>query len=190
MNTQNNLSTHFIRIGIGTALILLIPLIAMQFSDEVVWDLFDFLVAGVLLSGTGASFIIISRLSEQIMYRIALGIALLSALLLVWVNGAVGLIGSENNEFNLIYFGILFILIIGAFISRFRPKGMAIVLFATATVQASTILAALFMGMQHRTDSSISEIVLVNLFFIVLFSISGGLFWQAGEEYSNEKSTV
>lgn len=188
MNTQAKLSTHFIRIGIGTALILLIPLIAMQFSNEVAWDLLDFIVSGVLLSGTGAGFIIISRLSDQIMYRTALGIALFSALLLVWVNGAVGLVGSENNDFNLLYFGVALLLIIGAFISRFRAKGMAIALFVTTAVQASTILVAIFTAQHQSAESSVIEIILVNVFFTTLFLISGGLFWKVEEEPSTNKT--
>ncbi|MEQ9310790.1 MAG: hypothetical protein RLN90_15135 [Balneolaceae bacterium] len=177
MNTQVKFSTHFIRIGIGTVLILLIPLIAMQFSDEVNWDLIDFIVAGILLSGAGSGFILLSKVSDQIMYRIALGIALVSALLLVRVNGAVGLIGSENNDFNMLYFGVVFILIVGAFISRFRSKGMSTALFATAVAQTSTVFIAIFTGQHHSSGSSVMEVILVNLLFITLFSISSGLFW-------------
>lgn len=190
MNTQAKFSTHFIRIGIGTVLILLIPLIAMQFSDEVNWDLIDFIVAGILLSGAGTGFIVISRVSDQIMYRIALGIALVSALLLVWVNGAVGLIGSENNNYNLIYFGVFLVLIIGSFISRFRSKGMAMALILTAIAQASTILIAIFIGQHLSPGSSLIEVILVNIFFIILFSISGGLFWRVDDESSKVKSVT
>ena len=31
-------------------------------------------------------------------YRTAVGVALAAAFLLIWVNGAVGIIGSENND--------------------------------------------------------------------------------------------
>ncbi len=42
-----------LRIFIVTTAILLIPLIAMQFSSEVVWDITDFVIAATLISGTG-----------------------------------------------------------------------------------------------------------------------------------------
>jgi hypothetical protein len=40
-------------VALATALILLVPLLAMQFTDEVAWGVFDFVVAGTLLGGTG-----------------------------------------------------------------------------------------------------------------------------------------
>ena len=43
------------------AIILLIPLIAMQFTNEVDWTPIDFVVAGVLLLGTGLIFDLVIR---------------------------------------------------------------------------------------------------------------------------------
>jgi hypothetical protein len=42
-----------VRVALATALILLLPLVAMQFTDEVDWGVADFGLAGVLLGGTG-----------------------------------------------------------------------------------------------------------------------------------------
>ncbi len=39
-------------LGIAT-IVLIIPLIAMQFTTEVNWDISDFIIAGLLLYGTG-----------------------------------------------------------------------------------------------------------------------------------------
>src|SRR5688572_8042949 len=58
-------------------------------------------------------------------YRFAVGVALAAALFLVWMNLAVGLIGTEDNPANLLYGGVLAVGIIGAIIARFRPHGMA-----------------------------------------------------------------
>ncbi len=80
----------FIWIALATGLILLIPLVAMQFSDEVVWTLFDFATAGALLSGTGLMFVLAARKVDK-RYRVAIGIALAAALLYVWVELAVGI---------------------------------------------------------------------------------------------------
>ena len=81
-----------VRIALVTALILLLPLLAMQFTDEVVWDLADFVVAGALLFGTGLTYELIAGKGGNFAYRAAVGVAAAAALLLVWVNLAVGII--------------------------------------------------------------------------------------------------
>ena len=74
--------------------LLLIPLIAMQFTDEVNWTLFDFVVAGVLLLGTGLMCEFVMRKVKKIRYRIVICAVLLAALLLVWLELAVGIFGT------------------------------------------------------------------------------------------------
>jgi len=74
--------------------LLLMPLIAMQFTDEVNWTLIDFVIAGVLLFGTGLTFDLVIRKVKNIKYRIAISIALLMALLLIWAELAVGIFGT------------------------------------------------------------------------------------------------
>src|SRR5690606_14897027 len=124
MKTQHTLLASSIRLAMGTALFLLIPLIAMQFSQEVLWTLSDFIIAGGLIFGTGFSYLLISRKAQDNSYRIAVGFALFTGLLLVWVNGAVGIIGSENNAFNQLYFAVIGVGILGAFLARFKSLGM------------------------------------------------------------------
>ncbi|MEO6548623.1 MAG: hypothetical protein ABIN94_11510 [Ferruginibacter sp.] len=76
------------------AIILLIPLIAMQFSSEVNWSVFDFVVAGVLLLGTGLLCELVIRKVNKVEHRVALCIAVLTALILVWLELAVGIFGT------------------------------------------------------------------------------------------------
>lgn len=87
-------SKRLIGIVLTVALLLLIPLIAMQFTDEVNWTLSDFVVAGVLLLGTGFMCELVMRKVKKIEYRIAICVALLVALLLVWAELAVGIFGT------------------------------------------------------------------------------------------------
>lgn len=79
----------FIWIATATVVILLIPFTAMQFSNEVVWTLSDFIVAGVLLFGAGSLFILTARRIKK--YRFAMGVLFLTALLYVWAELAVGI---------------------------------------------------------------------------------------------------
>jgi hypothetical protein len=85
---------HLILIVLAAASILLVPLLAMQFTNEVSWDGFDFAVAGGLLVGTGLMYELTARKLRSLRYRAVVGVALALALVLVWVELAVGIIGS------------------------------------------------------------------------------------------------
>ena len=76
------------------AFLLLIPLIAMQFTDEVNWTSFDFVVAGALLLGTGLIFNLVIRKIKNIKYRLAISVALVIVLLFIWTELAVGMLGT------------------------------------------------------------------------------------------------
>lgn len=76
------------------ALLLLIPLIAMQFTGEVKWTVFDFVVAGVLLLGTGLVAELVMRNVRNKNYQIGLVAIILIALFLIWAELAVGIFGT------------------------------------------------------------------------------------------------
>ncbi len=178
--------THIIRqnknivlIALATAFLLLIPFVAMWFTDEVTWSLADFVFAGALIFGTGLAYELVARRAGTTLYRAAIGVALAAALFLVSTNGAVGLIGSEDNPANLMYIGVLAALIIGALIARLRPLGMARVLFVAAFAQMLVAVVALIAGMHRYPGSSVLEILSVNGFFAVLFIGSALLFQRA-----------
>jgi peptidoglycan/LPS O-acetylase OafA/YrhL len=83
---------NIIRIALVTAFILLIPFLAMRFTSEVNWDETDFILAGALIFGTGLMYDLVTRKIGK--YRVAIGIALLAALLLIWAELAVGIFGT------------------------------------------------------------------------------------------------
>ena len=85
---------RIIGIVITVALLLLISLIAMQLTDEVNWTLFDFIVAGILLLTTGIMCELVIRKVNKIEHRIAICLAILAALLLIWAELAVGIFGT------------------------------------------------------------------------------------------------
>ena len=179
MTNQSSMSESLAKTAVITGLLLLIPFTAQLISSEVKWTLSDFIFAGCLIFATGAAYSIISRKSDQWTYRIASGLALFSALFLIWVNLAVGVIGSEDNLGNLMYFGVILILLVGILASGLQARGMAITLFTTALAQAATLPVAFFYDMQTLSGSSVMEIVLINGMFITLFLITGILFWSA-----------
>lgn len=73
------------------AIILFIPLIAMQFTEEVNWTLLDFIAAGVLLLGAGLMCELVLRKVRKAKHRIVICIAILTTLLLIWAELAVGI---------------------------------------------------------------------------------------------------
>ena len=76
------------------ALLLLIPFVAMQFTEEVNWQAGDFVVAGVLLLGTGLLCELVLRNIAKTSYRIVLCMTILVLLFLIWAELAVGLFGT------------------------------------------------------------------------------------------------
>jgi len=169
---------------------LLIPLTAMQFTEEVVWTLSDFVIMGTLIFGTGLTYKLITRKSGEIAYRIAVGFALATGLLLVWVNLAVGVIGSEDNPVNLLYFGVIAVGIIGGFISRFHQEGMTLTMFAMALAQALVAAIALVGGYYQTPPSTVFHIISVNGFFITLFIVSALMFRNAAQENEESEQSV
>ena len=76
------------------AIILSIPLIAMQFTSEVDWDLRDFVIMGILLTGTGLLCELVMRKVKTFGGRLLIIAAILLALFLIWAELAVGIFGS------------------------------------------------------------------------------------------------
>jgi O-antigen/teichoic acid export membrane protein len=94
MNTKPRDRLHrnsvFAWIAVATGLLLLVPLIAMQFSEEVNWDGTDFLVMGMLLFAMGSVFVLLSRRAPR-RNRLAIGFACAAVFLYVWAELAVGI---------------------------------------------------------------------------------------------------
>jgi hypothetical protein len=192
MKSPRKLSKSIAVILLITTCLLSIPLIAMQFTNEVVWNFTDFIAAGVLLFGTGLTYELISRRMNSTIYRFAVGMAVGATLLLIWVNLAVGILGSENNPANILYGGVIGVGFLGAIITRLQPRGMAITLFAmTLTQILIPVIAFLIWKPQDiSTDAFLLTwhqrgmigVFGVTAFFVILFSGAALLFWQANSK--------
>lgn len=82
-------SKNILYIALGTVLILLVPLVAMQFTTEVNWSLSDFIVMGVMLFVTGTLIDFAVRKAGRFRFLAAAVIAFL--FLWLWAELAVGL---------------------------------------------------------------------------------------------------
>lgn len=89
------LSTQRIRYQLlAIVLILMIPFVALQFSDEVNWTVRDFIIGGALLLGLALAGELIMATITKTSHRLLLGGAALLVFLLVWAELAVGVFGS------------------------------------------------------------------------------------------------
>ena len=74
--------------------LLLLPLIAMQLTDEVNWSFFDFIIMGIMLSITGLALGIIIKKIKYYKYRNIFITIILMIFLLIWAELGVGLFGT------------------------------------------------------------------------------------------------
>ena len=181
MNTSSSLSKSLLRVAAGCGLLLLVPAIAMQFTEDVQWSASDFLVMGALLFATGSAYVLISRMASHASYRLALGLGIGTTFFMVWSNLAVGLIGSGPHWGNFMYAAVVAIVIIGTILSRFSAQGMERVMYVVSGSLVVLASIALFADMQSYPGSSVGEIIGVNAFFATLYVIAGVLFRYAAQ---------
>lgn len=159
----------------GAAALLALPAIAMRFrASGVDWSATDFLVFGAMLVVACGLYELATRMSGDIRYRAAAGIAVATGFLTVWVNLAVGMIGSEGNRFNLLFAGVLAVAVIGAAFARLRAPGMARAMLATAFAQALVVAVAFAIGNDPRG-------AVFSALFVAPWLLSSALFRHASQ---------
>ena len=117
-------------------------------------------------------------MNRKVSYWLAGGMAVLAALLILWINLAVGIIDEPGHPANLMYIAVPVLGAVGAFIVRFRPLGMARVLIVMASFQALVGIITLAAGLGYPPTPSQSYLVL-NVLLIAFWSGSGWLFRRA-----------
>lgn len=190
MQTQFKFFQTLPGVAVLTGLILMIPLIAMQFSTEVDWSAFDFLIMGILLFCTGAVFVLLTRQASNMVYRAGMAGAIGTTLLMIWSNIAVGLIGAGPHWGNFMYAGVVAVVLIGTYFSAFTAKGMERAMIAASLSLVVLAVVALAAGMANYPGSSTVEILAVNGFFFALYFGSALLFRFVALEQGEQKTGV
>ena len=85
---------NFLSILLIVGMLLLIPLIAMQFSSEVVWTASDFIIMGILLLFTGLGIDLVLRKVSSNKYRLIISGIILAVFFMIWAELAVGVFGT------------------------------------------------------------------------------------------------
>lgn len=199
-NPPRSLPWHLIGWSIPVALLML-PLIAMQFTQEVDWGLFDFILMGALMGIVGGGIELAVSLSQNTRYRVAAVLALLAGFMMIWVNLAVGIIGDGDHPANLLYFVVVIGGLVGVVASRFRPAGLAATMYLMvislvligvgvivtgslpADVPAAVIPAVgAPAGDAPGINASAMQVLGITGFFSVLFLVPALLFQQAARD--------
>ena len=145
------------------------------------WDLLDILTFGALVACAVIIVFTARRRSRLRAYRFAATIAALGGFLLVWINGAVGIIGNEENEANFLFFGVLGVAAAGALIARFRARGLARALYATAAAQVLVAVIAIVFRLGASGPAWPRGLLLLTVMFSAAWLVSGWLFGKAAK---------
>lgn len=184
---MQKITKRLIMWAILVAAVLMIPLLG-----KFPWSGGDYIFAAVALFGSATIYELVSRKGGNTAYRVAVGIAVVTSLLLVWINGAVGIIGDGDLDIvNAMYFGVLAIGLLGAFITLLEARKMSYVLYSMATLQFLVPIVALIIYNPQITswgEPGILGVFLLNTFFVIMYVGSGILFRHSSNAIS--KSTT
>ena len=126
-----------------------------------------------------------AKMSGSAAYRIAASLAVATALLEVWMNLAVGMVGSPDNPVNQGFYGVVVAAGACAFVAQLRPDGMARAMLAVAGIQ-------LLLGLAVATAPSISQdpmgatgVVMISGFFAAVWLASAAFFQRSARLDAN-----
>lgn len=162
--------------------LLCVPAIAMRYTSEISWTGSDFVVMGVLFASILGAYDFLASRAPGLAYRAASVLTTLGLFLLIWINLAVGIIGHEGNPANLMFAGVIAIVVGGACLARFKAGGMARTLFAAAAAQAATGAIALAGDLGVEGRGWPRDVIVLTIFFTGLWATAGTLFRIAARE--------
>ena len=159
-----------------------VGLLAVPLLARWPWGPGDFIVAAAMFGIVGGAFELAVRASGSRAYRLGAATALATAFLLVWVNLAVGIIGNEDNPLNLIFFGVIAIVLVGSIAARFRSTGMALAMTVAAALQAIVGVGVFVAGAGASEPPGPVALLVLILFFAAAWLVSAYCFHTAARE--------
>ena len=135
------------------------------------------------------AFILLNKYQPgNLTYKVAVALALITAFILVWVNLAVGIIGSEDNNANLMFLCLLILGLIGAFKSRFQPMPMSYVMLLMVILHV--LIATIELIFQFGSHAPIWpwDILKATLLFVILWFVAALLFRKAAQVQNSIKN--
>ena len=101
--------------------------------------------------------------------------------LLVWINGAVGIIGDEGNPANLMYFGVIGAALVGALVARFEARAMSRAMAVATGCMLLVTMIAFAGGLGATEPPGRGGILALNLFFALLWGSSAWMFRKTAQ---------
>lgn len=117
--------------------------------------------------------------SGQNAYRLGVVVALAVSFLQVWMNLAVGIVGSNDNPVNQGFFGVVVTAAACAFVARFQPDRMARAMLAVAGVQTLLAVAVATAPSTASDPMGVAGVLILSGVFVALWLVSAALFHRS-----------
>ena len=156
--------------------LLMAPLVASRVVDGWNWDAKAFVSTYVLFFGTALAYQLIARKMGAWAYKAGVGLALVTGFVMGWAN-MVHMSEAENLAY-LMYFGVLAVGGVGAWLARLEARGLARALFMMAAVLAVVEVVAVMLPLEAPPGLE-QRIRVMHIIFVALFTASGLLFRHA-----------
>lgn len=140
------------------------------------WTVLDFVIAGLLLAAVGLALVLLFRLKRSRAYRAGLFLFIVTSVLLVIVNGAVGIIGGSENDANMLYVAALGAAWLGALTMRFRSSWLARFLSVLALAYIFIAAAAVILGWGEAGVAWPWDVLVGSAVFAMIWQVSAWLF--------------
>ena len=170
---MSQLVKTMLRVALGALAVWTVPLVASQFVEDWHWGVEGFVRVYVLFFATGMMIALIARRMGVWSYKAGVGLALVAGFALGWSN-MVHVADSENPA-NLVYYSVLAVGGVGAWLARLEARGLARTLFA----MAATLALIAVMLPSGAPPYLARNMAIGHGVFVALFTASGLLFRHA-----------
>ena len=173
---MTELRKTMLRVALGALAMLMVPLVASQVVEGWHWGVGGFVVAYVMFFGTGLAYALIARKMGAWAYKAGVGLALVAGFVMGW--GSMVHMSESENPANLVYFGVIAVGGIGAWLARLEARGMARALFAMAAALALVGVIAVMLPLD-APSGPVRNVAVMHGVFVALFTASGLMFRHA-----------
>ncbi|MCU0227746.1 MAG: hypothetical protein MUF01_08900 [Bryobacterales bacterium] len=176
---MDGLGGTVLRVALVALGLLMAPLVASRVVEGWNWPPKAFALTYVLFFGTGMAYALIARKMGAWAYKTGVGLALATGFAMGW--GTMVRTSESENPANLLYFGVLVVGAVGAWLVRLDARGLARTMFVMAA-----LLAVMGITLPRFSPGAVPGAegipLLVLALFVGLFATAGLLFRYASRQ--------